>query len=444
MGKRLLFMVMIGLLAAAGCDRDSADAPRDAAKAVEPSSRSANHPAAHQALPPTVEGAITSLDDLSAAPVDATVDDWDLRVAVTDSGLPGAPWHLLYVLATYTADDEHPRSPDFGQHCRLGACDGFGYDLNYAPKDLLFIEEMCLVKWLVVHELQSTTRRLYAAVLPTPLAGQYRVRLGPREGYVERIFEVTETPALNWTPLLVRKEHQYDGIQRELAVPDTDEVPAYLLADQFLPAAPEMPGRALWYADRGARHGTNADLYRLSLPGRAPFKRGWLQWPSFGDGRYEMLPQFVLKDQPLVISLADEGRTLRISRLEDLYALDERLLARWWINGELVVGELDGTKALEELQKAAKLVEQGHAVDVPLVLPAWLAKRVRPGDRVAVQVMSCLQWQQLNDPRDTVHGLRRAPRKKQSNPALSNRLEFDVTEAMLQTASLKSGDTPEH
>ena len=430
--------VLGGLLAVGAMAPGSSEPPaRPAAKVVEGL--------------PAAPGSLTALRRL---PAGAAAEGWEIRSAVADSGIAGAPWRLLYVLIHYTgSDDQPPRPPGFGHAAREHLLGPVAYSLEYARPGMAFKDR-------VVHILRNpraapesrATRRLYCAVVPTPVAGRYRLRIGPRKGFIEHLFEVKRPPRLCWTPLLGRAGDEVDKdgrlVRRALQKAKKTE---YILAPSFRPAAPGMPEAAVWHAKPGEKDGHNARLYAASLPGRLPALRGWSQWSGLGSCRLLMHGRALLRPDRLKATVRD-GRTLRLGGLDARHDLDRRLLARWWHNGRAVTRPLPPADAAKRvggrLQAQAVRCELrrdgGYTVDVPLVLPPWLAKRVKVGDTLGVQVLCCRDdWTVLRRPGTAIERLVRCLRKAGlRRMALSNRLDFRVTRAMLAPPASRPASAP--
>lgn len=381
---------------------------------------------------------VTSLDELRKLPASARAGDWELRLAVAESGLENMPWKLLYVLADYTGKDEFPRLADFGYHERRHVVGLVGYDMNYAMAQMEFLETIIHVDRSPRDQFKSTSvRRLYCAVLPTPAVGRYRLRVGPHKGFVERIFEVTRAPDLCWSPLLKPCEDEDSGQMRVQIAGQKEKQPDYVLADALRPMVPQMHHGEVWFADRDEKDGVNDRLFITSLPGRLPVLRGWEGWPGIGNVRVLMPPKLILQERRPELSIR-EGSTLCLGGLEMLRGLDERLLVRWWINGRPVTMELKKPQRQQRLEhrlhEAMKVTEDGCTAEFPWRLPAWLASRVKTGDEVGLQVLvSPGTMRDLQDPtRDMIY---QSLGDSAFQIGLSNRLNITITDELLKRSA---------
>jgi len=426
MKRYALCTLVAGWMVVAGCAR-TAPGPSG------PKAPAASEPARKAELDMPF---IASLDELRRLPVAARAGEWDLRVAVADSGIENAPWKLLYVLASYTGKDEYPQGADFGCYHRLHMLGPVGYDLNYARPGIIFQEAPYSVSCSIPSELKaSATQRLYCATIPAPSVGRYRLRIGPTAGFVEGVFEVKTAPELCWTPLLRRKDAGADGAPPVKVKRSVGDVPTYPLAEHFELAMPTLSEMPAWYVDETEKVGANDRLYAASLPGRLPSLRGWEQWPSLGL-RMKLAEGSLMEAAELQLAIQDK-RVLRVSGLATPQELERTLLARWWHNGKLITGPLNGAveQIIERTAENAKMMEAlhegGFTIEVPLVLPAWLAQRVKVGDQIGLQVLESPRDVELREAVAKVHQILATDRRNRAL-ALSNRLDFVVTAPMLK------------
>ena len=113
---------------------------------------------------------------------------------------------------------------------------------------------------------------------------------------------------------------------------------------------------------------------------------------------------------------------------------NESFLARWWVNGQPVTAPRPGAERAKFQQR---LSPKGAPVTVGFGLPDHLPA-LKPGDRVAVRLMSAAEGQQLLPfgGEGVLHQqqLRAIDPDAVDRPLLSNRLEFEVTEELLRHA----------
>jgi hypothetical protein len=141
------------------------------------------------------------------------------------------------------------------------------------------------------------------------------------------------------------------------------------------------------------------------------------------------------KRMPLGLTLADGQFVLETRCVVGLYEPADGLLARWWVNGRPVAAALAQDR-LQEQQPVDKLLRALRQPPAPLRIPAALPQTlgpVKPGDKVALQVMYCpAGFKELG-----VLARRQELEKSGADcflpafqPLLSNRLEFEATKAM--------------
>jgi hypothetical protein len=122
------------------------------------------------------------------------------------------------------------------------------------------------------------------------------------------------------------------------------------------------------------------------------------------------------------VFLIDAGKQEMEDRPEEL------LLARWWVDGEPAA--MDVAREPRQMAEARK-VEYASQMKVAFGLPANLAG-VRVGDKLTLQVMYSPDGFEPAEPEQQFQRLMRARRSDGVGLAISNKLEFTVTEAMLQ------------
>lgn len=426
----VLAFLILGAMLVPGC-------PGAAVKPVAPKPLSPATSPAEPAAAMKVTGiaVVSTLDELRKLPVPAKADDWDLRIALADSGIENAPWKLLYVLGSYRGPDETPSDPEFGvgRGFMMGK---IGFDLDYAKPGMIFKDTFRMIDRVEeLSRLSKTTQRLYCATVPMPSIGRYRLQIGPQRNGIEAIVELKLAPEICWRPLLKRLPYKEVAKDTQDPEPRVIPEPVYELSPDDFAVAPNLPESEVWYAMPHQNDGPNATLYSAGLPGSLPSFKGWEQWPGPQNMRVVMAPREILRTRQLELSLQD-GQSLQIHGLQSKRGLEESLIARWWVNGKLATArekeELvkSSSAEIEKAERVETAPEGGFEVDVPLVLPRWLSQQVKPGDKVRLQIFaSPSRWTYLSTERR-----RRSLQKngRSSLPmAVSNRLEFVVTEEML-------------
>ena len=322
--------------------------------------------------------------------------EWELRVAWADSGVADAPWKLLYVHCLYTGDQKEKGQPvpnhpqEWGHHHRLYTLGPIGWDLHYAPPNRLEVPcelsksrgELSKSRGDRQARCRYSTEQLYCAVVPTPLAGTYELTIGDRESAVTATIPVEKAPVLSWTALLAPRKGRPSRVK-------SGEGP-FSLARGFgavIPAYREEP--IFFHSDKTRARGEQA-LFAKSLPGQCTGQAGWRLFEE--DGQSGILER--MTPLRLTAKIAADKLLLHCKGFTP-ERLNPQFLAQWRINGKLVVADWpsekkridESEKRLEDVLAEAKRENEESTVEIPQVLPAWLARRVKAGDKVALTVL---------------------------------------------------------
>jgi hypothetical protein len=167
----------------------------------------------------------------------------------------------------------------------------------------------------------------------------------------------------------------------------------------------------------------------MPLPGKVPALSGWtraVEWKHAENAGGE-------EDRPLLQIVLEKGVLTVRCGVSISLALNEHLLARWWVNGELKPAAEERFETLEKMDRTG-FGREGQAA---LALPPFLGK-LKVGDKVGLQVLYSPQEIERAPWPDDVDRLEDIRAFKNQDPAdaidvplLSNRIEFDVTAEML-------------
>ena len=371
---------------------------------------------------------VRSLAELRSLPVVVRAGDWAVRLAMADAGEHAGPWKLLACHLTWLGPAS--RQPDVRRSPRLPAG---GHDIGpltfsiirdglRAPADLINRCGQCAPSAAV-----RDVERLYAATVPTLAAGAFRVVVWSPELEPLRQWEfrVARPRPCAWRTFAER-DPRGSGPNGETL---------WRTAEDTRAAVPKCRDDApLWRRREGetfaSLRGAGVEDF---LPGQLP--------PAGGCGR-EFAFDFDERSPhwPLRLELKD-GRFLITAGFPLGSELDERLLARWWVNGRLV--RPPAAEAIEVYKEAVQQLAEMEEIgpcrrEVASALPRHLG-RCREGDSVAVQLMYCAggYW----DTPDLL-GRRRLMAKlldcsiRPGECVLSNPITFRVTGEMLRAAVL--------
>ncbi len=375
---------------------------------------------------------IGSREELDAIKPDLRFDGWELRLALAPGAMPdiprkegdppdfsAEPWRILYSdwrRVKAGADTPLPKFVDARTGDPIGPLE---YELEYEPAGdpipaVAKIEKLVKLIDLVEIERGTPGHLLFAASIPTPGKGAYRIRIyqpipdgGGDRKPGDAIAEVTwkqdkESPA-RW--IQFAKPRYVDLPDLEIPVPDEMVV-------RFLPSAP--------------RFDANYALTHDTTPPADPLPAA--RQPILG-----MVPSQA--DPGFTLSLAGAGIAIR---LEDPEVADiSHFLARWWIGDKPVAftfSELpDHLEA--EMDMLARLVEspKTFTTRVPFALPFAL-KTADPDSKVSIQLLySPAGTMELPNPAhgaDALIEMAEMFALRSQIPRLSNRLQFHLRDVL--------------
>ena len=377
---------------------------------------------------------VKSLVELRALKPARKAKDWEVRVGWADSGIENAPWKLLYVHYLYTGDkkvrDRKAMEP-WGYHHRNHPLGPVGWDMRYAPPGRRIIKHMgVLVNRSMQQELLGLpNERMYCAVVPTPLAGSYEVRVGGKAPAVANIL-VKKAPELSWTPLLAP---QAGGGGPERVPP--------AMSGWFRAVVPAYRRDPIFFHSGKPRAKGERKLFAKALPGRFPGIAGWRLYEDHGE-----MAGILERMTPLRIKAEISGGKLLLGcKGFTPYRPARQFLAQWRVNGKLVVAPRLGKEqkpqgeTIERMREAElKMINtpEEFTVKIPLVLPAWLTGRVKAGDKVSLAVLySAGSWREIVHPSNmTIGPAGLSQTLACTQPVMSNPVAFTVTKAMLTAA----------
>jgi hypothetical protein len=243
------------------------------------------------------------------------------------------------------------------------------------------------------------------------------------------LLPLEKDPPHFWTPLLEPRDHRKKHTPQDVLKMRRELVAAVPAGAPFAP---------IWAAKRGdeARLTPKGD----ALPGQTPPANGYESrcFVVAPEAASALVPpaQADAGRMPLKLSLVDGRLELAATCVAWPRWPEDSLLARWWVNERPVEATpLPEQKIADAEQIAEALGGNSKPVPIPLALPVTLGA-LKPGDRVALQVMFC--------PSGFTELDRWGCRGRDSGaddgfypafpPLFSNRLEFAVTPAMIPQA----------
>ena len=262
---------------------------------------------------------------------------------------------------------------------------------------------------------------IYCGVVPTAWKGKFRLEVVTQDGKLlaERLVTVDKPASHCWWTFARVAHRRREG--EPMCVVVRRSVPAWPAFQEF---------RAIWPPeDREVKF-----VGDPPLPGRIPMGFDWLRYYAGRIGRAvregEVPCGLALSLEKGVFVVKCEAKMRRDP--------DHRLLARWWVNGKSVTWTKPRDALLDDIMRA-RAVSYGKEMTVGFGLPARLGD-LKVGDKVALQVLYTPgkhQW--FHNPNEMVFGralqklavMTAGSHEAVHVPMLSNRIEFEVTEAML-------------
>jgi hypothetical protein len=369
--------------------------------AVTPHAISAPAPGDSAATLPDV----LSVGDLLKQPAVSIGGDWVVRVGMSDGGSDAGPWILLYCLASYTGAGQPTQLPLLS-------------DLDLGPLEVKVFWDGKLVERSVPTHRRAAARavqHLYCVCIPSPGHGASRLEVADSNG---RLLFRRELPpverSLNYFQDLVGVEH--------------DKRPTGMIRARYRvwpiskPAMPNYAGTRDLLAVAAippidpAKHLLGENL----LPGVLPQVPEWRS--HLGAGANEV--------PALGLSLANGLLILESKPGKIRDWPEECLLARWWVNGKPTMAS--PPSAL--LHKEPYSAPLSNRIEIAFGLPESLGE-LKVGDKIEMRVYyfpdGTTPWlfaplvqpvAPLDDGIDAV-----------ALPMASNRIDFTVTQAMLDT-----------
>ena len=363
--------------------------------------------------------------------------DWELRFGLADGGEAAGNWRLLYCLASYVGREAKPGSPEpiermFGSATHLGPVSYMSHPVFEHPQQCVVGVGKRMVGVMYMGQYGQRgefVEELYCGTVPLVGKEDIRVQVYSRdlERIAETILPLKAEPGRHWQRFLApRKDEGKDP-----------PPPAVILARPFAAVPSYSSFAPVWAAKRG-------DEERLTpkgecMPGQLPPAGGYESryLMSRPDPNSALLPPADAEEanrMPLSLTLADGQFVLESRRIVRLDEPADCLLARWWVNDRPVAAPLCEEPPQAIRDKAVRMLdlERRAPLRIPAALPQTLGP-VKPGDRIALQVMYCpAGFKVLGDL------ARRQELVKCGadgffpafQPLLSNRLEFQATSAM--------------
>ncbi|MBM4039990.1 MAG: hypothetical protein FJ290_15915 [Planctomycetes bacterium] len=382
---------------------------------------------------------VRSLAELRRCALALREGDWELRFGLADGGEAARDWRLLHCLASYVGREAKPGSPEpiekmFGSATHLGPVSYMSHSVSDHPRQMVVHVGKRMANMMHIGQYGQRgefVEELYCG--PVPLIGKEAIRVQVYSRDLKRIAETVvplkEEPAHSWQRFLAPQVDDGKG----------PPPPAVILARPFAAVPSYSSFAPVWAAKRG-------DEERLTpkgecLPGQLPPAGGYesrylVDRPDSNSALLPPAEAEEAKRMPIGLSLAD-GQFVLESRCVWLHEPADGLLARWWVNDRPVAAPLaqDGPpEPRDKLLRALDLARRAP-LRIPAALPQALGP-VKPGDKIALQVMYCpAGFKVLGD------RARRQERVKCGadcffpafQPLLSNRLEFPATKAMTES-----------
>lgn len=333
---------------------------------------------------------VETLAELAACEPHDVGGGWTVRLGYADPGDEAVPWVTLYCLGD-----------DSGAAARVERADGPG-------------------------ELGDPLGPVYYAWAPKGTVVRHIERLKRVRRAGRWLFCVTLQPVAGATMTLTVR----------------DAGGRVLRARDFKPRAEAGPP---WRWHTFARHGRgarDAEVEMVVADGAVAAR------PVYGDLFFP--PEAVDADAPppplpgataageadgIKLSLEGAAFVLAARRPMSAQMPEHLLLARWWVNGEPVAPPSAERGAAQAQQRQAK-ADESEEFKVGFGLPDHLGK-LKAGDRVALQVLySADGYERVNQAAAaSTQQMQRLERwGRAARPLLSNRLEFELTEALLRQA----------
>lgn len=318
-----------------------------------------------------------------------STNGWELRLGWADSGVPDAPWRLLYAHYRYTGKETVPPAiPELGCTHEPEVLGPLGWHLDYAPPGqvLQTAADGMANRALMCYPSRTSTERVYCVALSMPVAGTYQVSAGAGR-FRSALIPVKEAPQLSWYALMVDS----DVRSNDSAKP--------VLASRLIPAMPNPTvSEPIFCNVRAAVESRDeAVLFAKSLPGQCT---GLGHWRRYEDERAN--PRDAADTLSLTVSIK-AGNLVLSSKGFAPANPSLQFMVQWRINDKFVLASLPDSEATMDSQRASEVLnspdESSAQWETPLVLPSNLALRLKPGDKVSLRVLYCpTQWTPLRRP----------------------------------------------
>jgi hypothetical protein len=352
---------------------------------------------------------VQTLPDLKAQPPIVLADGWRVRVGIGEPGAEAGPWTLVYCYAEHEGNENQRvvayRGPLRGEFLGPVLVDVTMGTLEVAPPLVEIMQGPALPR-----------RALYCRLVPVPWKGEYRVSIRSRAGgeLARTVFKVEEPQPCWWLQF-----GRLNGVRADYTVEPSPTA-----------AVPALDGWTPVWVEPEAE--TDSKVPEdVPLPGRVPTDPQW--------GFYVQPKLESLKEGEVLYGLSlalEEAAIVVRSEVPMITWPDLQLVARWWVNGRPVLPVRSDDVRMIQLGRAVTI---GKEMRLDFGLPKTLGS-LKAGDTVGLQVLySPAIIEQL--PKTWGGAARMAAVSLETHtarfPLLSNRLEFMVTESMLESREPK-------
>lgn len=282
---------------------------------------------------------------------------------------------------------------------------------------------ICIDRSETLRILRDPRELVYRAVVPTPLAGRYRIRAGGRRG-ASAIIEVKDAPELGWFALF---EPPKVLKKRKLGEPV-----AAAMIDSSVPVAPAGDdGPVFGLTGSTKLRPGEAKEVEKDLPGRHPGRSVYASYDRVGAMLVEGGSRKAFEMEATV-----EGGKLKVRcRGFRPQESDRVFLVRWRLNGKVLAAPRPADpqrRVAEEVGKSLdEMSDQVYTIESDLVLPRWVAAKAKPGNKLSMELLYNPQgFEPITDPQRRLARLR--DRRNHAQPVLAKPVEFVLTREIIE------------
>ena len=358
---------------------------------------------------------VTTLEELQKVKPIKLENGWEVRLGLGEGGAEAGPWKLLYCLAKYPGTGRMHAERRLS-HKGPGVLRWLGpvYTEIISLTGANDLENIKAIGSTVTPPREA----LHCQLISVAWKGRYRLRvLGEKDGIVaERIYEVARDRRVYWRVFAGSRRRQERNKVR------------YRVDPWGPPAFPRFDG-----------HTAVVDFTKRSmkapgetpLPGRVPEGDFWVRCNARVARLTKMREGERLERlRSMTLSLEKDVFVVRSDPKMQVFG-DVHLLARWWVNGK---PKPDKEGKVASMSHGNGLVIYVNEHRVKFGLPDILGT-LKAGDKVALQVMySPGKYRIAVLAKGAALGAMRSVVKDgvARVPMVSNRIEFAVTQAMLE------------